>query len=109
MRKGGRIRQRRVGMENIERRRKVRRDIKVRAVSSTRVQCDELGLSGLGALGRQQSDPVSQLRETSGQPDDDSLSPAIPPYREPAVEVEGDMHPAAMYRPYFVLAKGPER
>ena len=55
---------------------------------------------------REQRYSVPQLRQSSCQPDHYALGAAVAPHRQATMEVEGDVHAAAMYRPTATLANG---
>lgn len=47
---------------------------------------------------------MTELRESSGQPYDHALGSTVPANGETAMEVEGDVHAGAMYRPHTPVA-----
>ena len=48
---------------------------------------------------------MPQLRESSSQPYDHALGSTVPVHGDTTMEVEGDVHAGAMYRPHGPAAK----
>lgn len=94
-----------MAVEQVQRRGEERGDIESRTAGSSRVELHQRHAGNSRAPRRQQGDTVSQLAEPPGQPDHYALRSAISNCREPAVEVEGDVHAGAMYRPPSPAAK----
>ena len=98
-------RQRRVGMQDINRIRDVPGEVESRLMRRTGRKGHNLAGAALRALGRKQSHPVSQLAQSASQPLYYALSATVSTGRKTAMVVECNVHAGAMYRSYFVDAK----
>jgi hypothetical protein len=94
-----------VGMENVERSGEKGREVEPRPTGLPTVEPDEIDVGYVRTGSREQGDSMSQLGEPSGQPHHHALGPTIPSHWETAMEVEGDVHAAGMYRTPLGAAK----
>jgi hypothetical protein len=89
--------QRSVRVQNVSRLGNMKRDIVVAAPQLLWIKRHQVSLGHPRSGERQQRNLMAQLGQAARQPDHDSLRAAVPPGRQQTLNVQGDVHAAAMY------------